>query len=115
MIKKGKIWGDTTEIFTKNNVSIHRICTKKDYCCSKHKHSFKHNLFYVESGKVKIQHWQQDYDLLDETILNQGEMTTVPPGHYHKFISLEDSIVYEIYYVELLENDIQREDCGKKL
>lgn len=115
MIKQGKVWGDTIELFNKNNVSIHRIVAKKDYCCSKHKHVFKHNIFYVESGKLEIHHWQVDYDLVDTTIISAGQLCSVPPGHYHKFIAIEDTVAYEIYYVELLDNDIQREDCGKKI
>jgi quercetin dioxygenase-like cupin family protein len=114
MIKEGKIWGDTIELFNKNNVSIHRINAKKDHFCSKHKHDFKYNIFYVESGKLKIEHWQVDYDLVDITILSAGESCSVPPKHYHRFTALEDTVAYEIYYVELLNNDISRIDCGGK-
>lgn len=114
MNKQGKIWGETVELFSKNNVSIHRISVKKDHFCSKHKHDFKYNAFYVESGKLKIQHWQTDYDLIDETIISAGDICYIPPKHYHKFIALENTIAYEIYYVELLDNDIQRIDCGGK-
>jgi quercetin dioxygenase-like cupin family protein len=112
MLKDGKIWGETSEIFKKNNVSIHRILIKKDHFCSKHKHDYKYNIFYIESGKIKIQHWQTDYDLMDETIISTGESCSIPPKHYHKFIALEDTIAYEIYYVELFDNDISRIDCG---
>ena len=69
--------------------------------------------FFVESGKIKIQEWKNDYNLLDETILSAGEICSVQPKNYHKFIGLEDSIVYEIYYVELNSGDIIREDVGK--
>ncbi len=114
MKKQGKIWGNTTEIFTKNNVSIHRIEINKGSCCSKHYHNYKYNTFYVETGKIKIQEWKNDYDLLDETFLSEGEMCQIPPKNNHRFIGLEDSIVYEIYHVELYENDIIREDVGKE-
>ena len=112
MNKQGKIWGCTIEIFNKNNVSIHRININKDSTCSKHFHEHKHNIFYVESGKILIQEWKQEYDLVDETILSCGEMCSVPPKNYHRFIGLEDSIVYEIYYVELDNADIYRQDVG---
>lgn len=115
MNKYGKIWGETCELFTRNNVSIHRILINKGSCCSKHYHDHKHNIFYVESGKIKIQEWKNDYHLLDETILSKGEICSVPPKHYHRFIGLEDSIVYEIYYVELDNNDIIREDVGQEI
>lgn len=114
MNKQGKIWGETCEIFTRNNVSIHRITINKGACCSKHYHDHKHNIFYVESGKILVQEWKNEYNLLDETTLKSGEMCSVPPKNFHMFVGLEDSIVYEIYYVELNSNDIIRENTGKK-
>jgi mannose-6-phosphate isomerase-like protein (cupin superfamily) len=114
MNKQGKIWGYTQELFTKNNVSIHRIKINQDSCCSKHYHQHKHNIFYVESGKILVQEWKREYDLLDETVLEAGQMCSVPPMNYHKFVGLEDSVVYEIYYVSLDNHDITREDVGKE-
>jgi mannose-6-phosphate isomerase-like protein (cupin superfamily) len=114
MNKQGKIWGYTQELFTKNNVSIHRIKINKDSCCSKHYHQHKHNIFYVESGKILVKEWKREYDLLDETVLEAGQMCSVPPMNYHKFVGLEDSVVYEIYYVDLDNTDIIREDVGKE-
>lgn len=114
MNKQGKIWGQTVEIFNKNNVSINRLETKKDSCCSKHCHEYKFNTFFVERGKILIQEWKNDYNLVDETILESGEKCLIPPKNYHRFISLEDSVVYEIYHVELLNEDIIREDTGQK-
>lgn len=111
-MKQGKIWGYTKHIFGKNNVSIHRIEINKDSCCSKHYHDYKYNIFFIEKGKLLIRHWQNDYDLIDETILNSGESCCIPPKHYHQFVALEDTIAYEIYYVELEEKDIVRENCG---
>lgn len=111
-MKNGKIWGHTTEIFTKNNVSIHRLHINKGSSCSKHYHKYKHNIFFIEEGKLLIKHWQNDYNLVDETILTNGESCDIPPTHYHQFIGLEDTIAYEIYYVQLDDKDICRENCG---
>jgi len=111
---QGKIWGNTENIFSKNNVSIHRITAKKGYCCSKHRHDSKYNIFFVEKGKLQIEDWQLDYNLVDKTMLESGQKCSIPPKHYHRFTALEDTIAYEIYYVELNECDIEREDCGKK-
>jgi len=113
-MKQGKVWGSTSEIFTFNNVSINRIEIIKGSSCSKHYHNYKYNVFFVESGKLLIKDWQTDYNLIDETILNPGEKCIIPPKHYHKFIALEDTVAYEIYYVQLENNDIYREDCGSK-
>ena len=111
-MKTGKIWGSTKEVLNKNNVSIHRIEITKGSSCSKHYHDHKYNVFFVEKGKLLIRHWQNDYDLIDETVLLPGESCNIPPKHYHQFIGLEDSIAYEIYYVELDDKDIYRENCG---
>ena len=110
--KQGKIWGETQSLFNKNNVEIHRIETKKGGYCSKHKHNYKYNCFYVEKGKLEITVWCNGYDLVDKTILSTGEATTVPPTEYHMFKALEDTVCYEIYWVELSKDDIVRENCG---
>ena len=109
---QGKVWGSTKPLFCKNNVEIHRIETNKGGFCSKHLHKHKYNLFYIESGKLKITAWKNDYDLIDETIISAGEATCVPPGEYHTFEALEDTTAYEIYWVELSSKDIERENCG---
>ena len=113
-MKNGKIWGHTQKLYSKNNTSIHRIVINKDSCCSKHYHDSKYNIFFIESGKLLIKHWQNDYNLIDETILNAGELCEIPPKHYHQFIALEDTIAYEIYYVLLNDQDIYRDTCGLK-
>lgn len=110
--KQGKIWGFTQEIFNKNNVSINRISIKKNSCCSKHYHEYKTNIFWVESGEILIEEWKKEYNLIDKTILKKGEYCSISPKTNHRFTGLADSVVYEIYYVELIENDIIREDTG---
>jgi quercetin dioxygenase-like cupin family protein len=115
MNKAGKIWGSSYLLFSNNNVEIHRIVINKNTRCSKHKHDHKYNIFFVESGKILIKEWKNDYNLIDETILNHGEMCSIKPGNFHEFHGLEDSIVYEIYYVSLDTNDITRENTGSKL
>jgi len=108
----GKIWGETSEIFCKNNVEIHRIEGKKGGFCSKHKHVHKYNIFFVESGGIKVSTWKKDYDLVDETRLFSQESTTIAPGEFHQFEVIADCVVYEIYYTELSGNDIIRESVG---
>ena len=112
MNKAGKIWGQT-ELIHKNGVlEFHRIDFKKGGVCSKHKHSYKWNGFYVVSGKMKISVWQKDYDLVDVTILNPGDFTAVKPGLYHTFEGIEDGVAFELYWAEFNHNDIQRENVG---
>lgn len=113
-MKQGKIWGETQCIFDQNNVSIHRITANKNSKCSKHYHSHRYNLFFIEKGVMMIEIWQTDYDLVDTTILKSGESTIIKPGLSHRFTALEDTVAYEIYYVVLDNNDITRENCGSK-
>jgi len=112
MRTQGKIWGKTQEIFKNSNFELHRIEAKKGGYCSKHQHKHKFNTFYIEQGKLKITVYENDYDLIDETIVSTGELTIAKPGTYHRFEALEDTICYEIYWVELNHNDIEREDMG---
>ena len=109
---QGKVWGNTREIFLNHNFEIHRIEVDKGGFCSKHKHKTKINAFFIEKGKLKINIYQTDYDLVDETIANTGDMTIVKPGVYHEFEALENTVCYEIYWVELNHNDIERESVG---
>ena len=109
---QGKVWGKTQDIFKNSNFELHRIEVNKGGFCSKHRHLHKFNAFYVEKGKMKIIIYETDYDLVDETIISTGDLTIVKPGKFHKFEALEDSICYEIYWVELYYNDIDRENVG---
>lgn len=112
MIIEGKIWGNTTKIFDKNNVEFHRIEVNEGGYCSQHKHEHKFNAFYVESGKLLIKIWKNAYDLVDETILLPTQQTVVKPGEFHQFEALEDTVAYEIYWVELEGDDIVRKNVG---
>lgn len=114
LVKRGKIWGSTCSLFSKNNVEIHRIEANKDAFCSIHKHEHKTNVFFVEQGSLKITIYRPDAgkEIKDETILGPGDMTYVEPGLYHKFEALENTIAFEIYFVELDKNDIVRSTMG---
>ena len=109
---QGKVLGKTQKIFANNNFELHRIEVNKGGFCSKHKHVHKINAFYIEKGKLKIRIHETEYDLVDETIASTGDLSIVKPGKYHEFEALEDTICYEIYWVELNHNDISRENVG---
>lgn len=110
--KSGKVWGHTSKIFDKNNVTISRIHAKKGGFSSTHCHKKRFNAFFIEKGKLLIKVWKNDYDLVDETIVSDGEMCSVPPEEYHAFEALEDTIAYEIYWVQIDDDDIVRKDHG---
>jgi mannose-6-phosphate isomerase-like protein (cupin superfamily) len=108
----GKIWGATQLIFANGAVELHRISVNAGMKCSMHKHEYKFNGFFVETGKLIIRVEKNDYDLVDETILGPGDFTTVKPNEYHQFESIEDTVAYELYYAHFDHNDIVRKDHG---
>ena len=111
----GKIWGHTKSIISNENFEVHRIEIKPGCHCSKHKHNYKYNMFYVEQGFLKVKVWKNDYNLCDVTELMKGDFTIVAPGEYHQFYTDKDcAIVYEIYYTHPIIDDIVRESCGGK-
>jgi len=111
-IKQGKIWGSTNEIKSTENFSLHRLRINKGGTCSKHKHNFKINGFFVESGRLLIRTWKDDQGLIDKTILENYDYTEVAALQYHQFEALEDTICYEFYFNNPLSEDIFRETQG---
>jgi len=109
---QGKVWGQTSQIFCKNNVEVNRIVGKAGGYCSKHRHAFKWNMFFVECGSLLISSWMP-YGLVDVTVLKAGQSCQIPPQTPHKFEVLEDNTVaYEIYWTQLDSEDIVRETVG---
>jgi len=110
---EGKVWGETSTIFDKNNVIVNRISGKSGKRCSKHKHDHKFNMFFVEKGHLRVRVWKSDYDLVDVTELKAQQSTVVKPGEFHRFEVLEDdTVAFEIYWTELDPSDIIREGHG---
>lgn len=108
----GKVWGVTEQLLANGVLEFHRIEIKKEGKCSKHKHKFKWNGFFVEKGKLLVRVWKDDYDLVDETILRSGEFMQVKPGEYHQFEALKDTVAFELYWAEFNHDDIERESVG---
>jgi len=112
MMKAGKVWGQTELIHANGVLEFHRIEAHKGGVCSKHKHKYKWNGFFVESGKLIIRAWKNDYELIDETILLPGDFTRVKPGELHQFEAVEDTVAFELYWAEFDHNDIERDTVG---
>ena len=114
MTKSGKVWGITKLIESNSSLELHRIEIEEGGVCSKHKHEHKWNGFFLEQGEVKISVWQEDYDLIDETILRADDFLKVKPGLFHQFEATEKSILFELYWSEFSPTDIIRETVGYK-
>jgi len=109
------VWGQTELIHANGVLEFHRIDFLAGGVCSKHKHQFKWNGFYVMTGRMKVSVWQKDQqDLVDETILGPGDFTRVKPGYMHQFEGIEDGVAFELYWAEFNHDDIQRETVGFK-
>lgn len=115
MIKSGKVWGETCAIMQNPLVEFHRITVNAGSRCSTHKHVHKWNGFYVESGILEIHVKKSDYDLTDVTILKAGDFCQVKPGEYHWFVCAERCVGFEIYWPEVLSDDIERLDVGRAM
>jgi len=124
-MKAGKVWGQTELLEANGVLEFHRIEAKAGGVCSKHKHKFKWNGFFVESGEMIIRVWKNNYDLVDETILGPGQYTKVAPGEYHQFeavTQLWEEIVREGRTNQALQDALDRvkivyhlsKDHGKK-
>ena len=109
---QGKVWGRTSLLFAANNVEVHRIEGDAGGYCSRHCHAHKHNMFYVESGRLQIEVWACFTAKPDVTVLGPGESCSVPPNAEHRFTVLEPCIALEVYWVELDSEDILRMDVG---
>ena len=114
IVVRGKVWGNTSTIFNKFNTKIARIEVHKGGYCSNHKHANNFNMFFVETGKLKITIYRNDAGMIieDITILGPCGMTYVEPTLLHSFEALEDTVAYEIYWVEMNDDDIHRETAG---
>lgn len=114
MIVQGKVWGETSPIFTHNNIELHYVKINAGGYCSKHLHKHKYNRFTMIRGKLKVTIWNEyaNETLEDVSIISAGQECTVPPGKYHRFEALENCELLEIYWVDLDCNDIVRADHG---
>lgn len=91
-----KGWG-----FEKWIVNCEEYCGKLLYFvkgkrCSWHYHKLKDEVFYIQSGKIKLLYSDED-DLCNaiEVILNVGDKFHIYRGLRHQMIALEDTELFE--------------------
>jgi quercetin dioxygenase-like cupin family protein len=112
-----KIWGSSTALLVKPTFEVHRIEFNKGYKCSEHRHEYKVNYFYVESGKLLIRLWPDlnSTSTAEEIILVKGDSIHIAANKIHQFEGLEDGIAFEIYWPEFFYDDIIRRTIGSKV
>jgi mannose-6-phosphate isomerase-like protein (cupin superfamily) len=109
---QGKIWGNTQRLFEHNGVQCDIIRVIKNCACSIHKHEMRSNAFYVIKGRLIIETWKNDYDLVDKTLLYDGMRAGVPAGEKHRFVALENTLALEWYWIDNIRKDIDRDSQG---
>ena len=110
----GKLWGSTVALESNPFMSFHRAENKRGFPCSKHLHRNKWNGFYVESGVLLVRVYN-DNGIEDVTTLGAGDYTSVAPGVKHRFESVENTVLFEIYWPAEHAEDIVRDDEGGPL
>ena len=111
---QGKFWGTTRCVFSYDNMEIWEINIEKGGFCSEHFHDAKWNRFVIFKGKLKVTIFLDKHgkEPVDETILEPGGCTDVPPGQWHMFEALEDVEGIEVYWTTLDPSDITRRTQG---
>jgi len=85
------------------------IVNCKEYCgkllffvkgkrCSWHYHKLKDEVFFVQSGRIKVLYspqWVDEIEDACEVILEKGDNFHVTRGMRHQMIALEDTELYE--------------------
>lgn len=114
-----KVWGTREVVFSCNCVEAYHLCLWPDrdtgapISCSWHKHSMKHNLFYVVAGNVMVE-WREDGEIKRAHLFGGGHKH-IEPGVVHRFVVLHPGEVMEITWAESITEDIDREDVGHVL
>lgn len=108
---EGKTWGNTQSVLKNEYSEVNRIRTVAGGYCSKHRHRMKHNRFFVLSGQLMVVVFQET-GLIDQVIIGPDQHTSVPPGKWHMFISITDTVTLEAYWGLLDTVDIDRESVG---
>lgn len=104
-----KPWGTTECLLQTPLVEVHRIKVNEYSYCSWHKHEHKWNAFYVIDGVLRIE-FDNSYNNYN---LANGGFIAVKPGEYHRFVSSWGPVTaLEIYYPDILGEDIIRRDVG---
>lgn len=114
-MKLGKCWGVTELLQKTPTIEVHRLAIEPNSRCSMHKHLYKHNSFYVATGRLFIETEKNAYALTDVTELGPGDFTTVAPNEFHRFVTKDEGCTgIEFYFTEPLSEDIIRKDVGGK-
>ena len=107
-----KLWGANTWLHYSPDLEICLAEAKRGGYSSMHRHAHKHNLFYLLSGKLLV----KNHSLEAEHVLHPGNSITIGANDWHRFISLDKSVIVELYskagHAPVDLADIERQDVG---
>ena len=96
MKKVEKGWGHEIWIVNKEEYCGKLLFFEKDKRCSWHHHKLKDEVFYLQSGMMRVKFsYEDNIESADEIILEPGQNFYVPPGLRHQMIALEESELFE--------------------
>jgi len=114
-----KVWGRVKHVFASPQASVSYLETKKNTRCSIHYHQERANQFIVIEGCIMVERFSDEnlFSALDEHILTENCIYTVPCGVWHRFKALQDSRAIEVYFPGkeggiCRMDDIVRHDVG---
>ena len=95
-IKVPKTWGYEIWIVNKEEYCGKLLFFEKDKRCSWHYHKLKDEVFYLQSGLLRVKFSYEDtIEGARETILEPGQNFYIPPGLRHQMIALKNSELFE--------------------
>lgn len=107
-----RVYGQDILVYKDDNVEIHLMYLKKGAKSSVHKHKELINTFICLGGKIQIDTYKPNSEELDYSlIIEKHEKTKVSANRYHNFLTLEDTILLEIYS-KIESIDIERLNVG---
>ena len=105
-VEKG--WGHELWIVNKKEYCGKLLFFKKGKMCSWHHHNIKDEVFYLQSGKIRVLFgWDDEISKSKEKILLPGENFYIPTGLRHRMIALEDSELFEFSTQHFDEDSIR--------
>jgi len=91
-----KIWGHEKWIVNKPEYCGKLLTIEAGHHTSWHFHKLKDEVFFLQSGKLKVLYSDcDDISLADELILEPGQAFHVSPGLRHRILAIESSEMFE--------------------
>ena len=89
-----KVWGREVWMANTDLYCGKLLYLKKGKRCSIHYHKNKDETFYLHSGRILMELWENNKS--EERIMEKGEVLRINPNTKHRFSGLENSLIIEI-------------------